>query len=70
MNAAPPGTGAAGRPFFRAFGRNVATTLHEPAYTSTYDSLQAQLDRRFANGISLGVAYTFSKAIGFGVLVS
>jgi outer membrane receptor protein involved in Fe transport len=66
LNAASPGTGAAGRPFFRQFGRNVATTLHEPAYTSTYDSLQAQLDRRFANGISLGVAYTFSKAIGFG----
>ncbi|MCW5964734.1 MAG: TonB-dependent receptor [Bryobacterales bacterium] len=66
LNAAPPGTGAAGRPYFAAFGRNVATTLHEPAYTSTYDSFQAQLDRRFTNGFSFGLAYTFSKAIGFG----
>jgi hypothetical protein len=66
LNAAPPGTGAAGRPYFAQFRRNVATTLHEPAYTSTYDSLQAQLDRRFAGGYSIGVAYTFSKSIGFG----
>jgi len=66
INAAPPGTGAAGRPLFAAYRRNVATTLHEPAYTSTYDSLQAQLDRRFSNGLSFGLAYTLSKAIGFG----
>ncbi len=66
LNASVPGGGAAGRPYFAAFGRNVATTLHEPAYTSTYDSLQAQVDRRFRNGISFGLAYTFSKAIGFG----
>ncbi|MCC7340236.1 MAG: TonB-dependent receptor [Bryobacterales bacterium] len=66
LNASYPGGGAAGRPYFAAFGRNVATTLHEPAYTSTYDSLQAQLDRRFTNGLSFGLAYTWSKAIGFG----
>jgi hypothetical protein len=42
LNAAAPGTGAAGRPYFAQFRRNVATTLHEPAYTSSYDSLQAQ----------------------------
>jgi len=66
LNAAPPGTGAAGRPFFAQFRRNVATTLHEPGYTSTLDSLQAQVDRRFSGGYSFGLAYTFSKAIGFG----
>lgn len=66
LNASYPGGGAAGRPYFAAFRRNVATTLHEPAYTSTYDSLQAQLDRRFTNGLSFGLAYTWSKAIGFG----
>ncbi|MBL8179456.1 MAG: TonB-dependent receptor [Bryobacterales bacterium] len=66
LNAAAPGTGAAGRPYFAQFRRNVATTLHEPAYTSTYDSLQAQVDRRFAGGYSMSVAYTFSKALGFG----
>jgi hypothetical protein len=61
-----PGLGAAGRPYFAAFRRNVATTLHEPAYGSAYDSLQAQVDRRFKNGMSLGLAYTYSKAIGYG----
>ena len=66
LNAASPGGGAAGRPYYAAFGRNVATTLHEPAYTSLYDSLQAQIDRRFSNGLSFGMAYTFSKAIGYG----
>jgi hypothetical protein len=66
LNASVPGGGAAGRPYFAAFGRNVATTLHEPAYTSTYDSLQAQVDRRFKNGLGFGLAYTFSKAIGYG----
>lgn len=67
INAAlTPGTGAAGRPYFASFRRNVATTLHEPAYTSAYDSLQAQLDRRFRNGFSFGLAYTWSKAIGYG----
>lgn len=66
LNASFPGGAAAGRPYFAAFGRNVATTLHEPAYTSTYDSLQAQVDRRFTNGYSFGLAYTYSKAIGFG----
>lgn len=66
LNASTPGRGAAGRPYFSLFGRNVATTLHEPAYTSTYDSLQVQVDRRFAEGFSFGLAYTFSKAIGFG----
>jgi hypothetical protein len=61
-----PGGAAASRPYFAQFGRNVATTLHEPAYGSAYDSLQAQLDRRFKNGLSFGLAYTFSKAIGYG----
>ncbi|MBI4893253.1 MAG: TonB-dependent receptor [Acidobacteria bacterium] len=67
LNAAIlPGTGAAGRPYFTAFGRTVATTLHEPAYTSAYDSLQLRIDRRFLNGLGMGVAYTFSKALGYG----
>ncbi|MEZ5356656.1 MAG: TonB-dependent receptor [Bryobacteraceae bacterium] len=61
-----PGAGAAGRPYFAQFRRNVATTLHEPAYTSDFHSLQAQVDRRFTNGLSFGLAYTFSKAIGYG----
>jgi len=32
-------------------------------YNSNYHSLQVQANRRFANGLQLGVAYTFSKAL-------
>jgi hypothetical protein len=66
INASRPGLGVAGRPYFASFGRRVGTTLHAPAYTSDYHSLQARLDRRFTAGLSAGLTYTFSKAINFG----
>ena len=66
MNAAAPGTNQAGRPYFAAFGRNVATTLHGPAYTSDYHSLQTKLDRRMSEGWTVGATYTFSRAITYG----
>jgi hypothetical protein len=40
--------------------------LHEPGFTSNYNSLQAQLTRQFAKGFSLNASYTFSKALGYG----
>jgi outer membrane receptor protein involved in Fe transport len=66
INASYPGGAAAGRPYFAAYGRTVATTLYDPAFTSNYNALQAQLTRRFAKGLSMNAAYTWSKAIGFG----
>lgn len=66
INAANPGAGANGRPYFSRFGRNVATSLFSPAFTSNYNSLQAQLMRRMANGFSLKLAFTWSKAVGYG----
>jgi outer membrane receptor protein involved in Fe transport len=66
INASFPGGGAAGRAYAAAFGRQVATTLHDPAFTSNYNALQARLTRRFSGGMSLNVAYTFSKALGYG----
>lgn len=66
INASSPGLGAAGRPYYAEFGRSVATTLHNPAFTSDYNALQAQLNRRFSNGLTLNAAYTFSKALGYG----
>jgi hypothetical protein len=38
--------------------------LFEFASTTNYNSLQASLSRRLANGISFGLSYTFSKALG------
>jgi len=40
------------------------TALITPVGNSKYDSLQTSLDRRFANGFQIRVAYTFSKATG------
>ena len=64
INASYPGGATAGRPYYAAFGREVATTLYDPAFTSNYNALQAQLTRRFAKGLSMNAAYTWSKAIG------
>ena len=58
------GAGAAGRPFFGKFGRNVQTALVESLGHTSYDSLQTQLTRRFANGFQVNMAYTWSKAMG------
>lgn len=66
LNASSPGRGVAGRPYFASFGRRVSTTLHAPAFTSDYHSLQTRLDRRFSAGWSMGLSYTWGRAISFG----
>ncbi len=63
INAAAPGAGQAGRPLNAAFGRTADTTVFMPMASSTYNSLQAQLNRRFTNGVLVKVSYTYSKAI-------
>jgi hypothetical protein len=57
------GAGDAGRPLDSPFGRDAYTGFLQPAGTGHYDSLQAQLQRRFAQGLGLTVNYTWSKAI-------
>jgi len=57
------GAGEEGRPLFQKFGRTAATILLQPVGTGHYDSLQTQIQRRFAGGLSLNASYTFSKAI-------
>lgn len=63
INAAPPGGGPAGRPLAKRFGRSVDTNVLKNFTTTNYDSLQARLDRRFANGVMTKLSYTWSKAI-------
>jgi hypothetical protein len=53
-----------GRQLNQKFGRTAQTKQIGPIGDSQYDALQARLDRRFANGIQLGVGYTLSKSIG------
>ena len=38
-------------------------TSRAPIYTSNYNSLQVSLNRRFSRGLTLGVAYTWSKLL-------
>ncbi len=57
------GAGEAGRPLEAQFGRAAYTGLLVPVGTGHYDSLQAQLQRRFTQGLSMTVNYTWSKAM-------
>ena len=59
-----PGTGIAGQPLYAQFGRTATTPQYRPFGTSNYNALQTTLRRRFGQGFQLGVAYTWSKAMG------
>ncbi|MBA3974596.1 MAG: hypothetical protein C0504_10315 [Candidatus Solibacter sp.] len=63
------GGGAAGRVYFPSTQRNVSLAVVNRLGNSTYDALQATLDKRMSNGLQLNLAYTWSKCIapaGFG----
>ena len=56
------GAGDDGKPLEALYGRTASTVFLQPVGNGNYHSLQAQLARRFADGLSLGVGYTWSKA--------
>jgi len=59
------GAGQAGQPLFQQFGRAASTTqVMSPLGTGQYNALQSTLQRRFQNGLQIGLAYTWSKTIG------
>jgi hypothetical protein len=58
-----PGAGTAGQPLNVRFGRTAVTTINAPTGTTSYNSLQGRLDRRFAGGLLLNLSYTWSKSI-------
>jgi hypothetical protein len=64
LNWSPIGGGQAGRQLNQKFGRTAQTRLVAPVGDTRYDALQTRLERRFANGLQLGVNYTYSKSIG------
>lgn len=66
LNAAPPGTGTAGLPFYAIYGRTASTSLRANGVNSNYNALQTNFTKRFANGFSLNVAYAFSKSLDVG----
>lgn len=64
LNVGKPGGGRASQPLYQRFGRTASTSVVTPLGTGHYNSLQTTLERRFANGYQLHVAYTWSKAMG------
>jgi len=58
-----------GRPlpdnFFRPYAGYGNLTVYENVGNSSYNSLQVSIIRRFTRGLQFGVAYTFSKALGY-----
>lgn len=64
INASAPGTGQNGRPLFQRFGLTSDINEILPYGDTSYDSLQATLQRRFRGSI-FGMAYTWSKAINY-----
>ncbi len=60
------GAGAAGRPYFAEYGRNVNTNLRFASGDSEYNALQIKVDKRYSNGFLLTTAYTWSRAMANG----
>jgi hypothetical protein len=63
MNNSQPGTGQAGRPLNKKWGRTAATDLLQPWAESIYHSLQTSLERRFTSGFMVKSVYTWAHSI-------
>jgi hypothetical protein len=66
LNAAPPGTGSAGRPFFVLFGHSADVSLRAGGVNSHYNALQTNLSKRFSQGLMFTLAYAYSKSMDVG----
>jgi len=66
LNAAGPGGGNPGRPLFPQFARISDIRLSTPFRTTQYNGLLTQVTRRFRGSSLVGLAYTWSRTIGYG----
>jgi hypothetical protein len=64
LNVAQVGGGAASELFNQRFGTTATIRLLTPVNHTHYDALQTQMTRRFAQGLMLRFAYSFSKNTG------
>ena len=64
LNAAPLGTGQAGRPLYAKFGNPSDIINYVPFTSAEYNALQVVLTRHVGKSI-FGTSYTFSKAMDF-----
>ncbi|WP_031496898.1 carboxypeptidase regulatory-like domain-containing protein [Bryobacter aggregatus] len=63
INAAAPGAGNNGRPYYAQFGRNRDLRMWDGWMGAHYHGLQGSLSGNVAKGLFLKGAYTYSKAI-------
>ncbi len=63
----PPalGMGTAGEPEYIAYKRSAATTVYFLGFSSNYQSLQVQLNRRFAKSLGVITSFTWGKGLGY-----
>ena len=59
------GGGVASEPLNLQFKRTAATNLVFAGFSSNYESLQTQLNRRFSKGLSITTAFTWSKTLNY-----
>ncbi|MGA8670061.1 MAG: carboxypeptidase regulatory-like domain-containing protein [Terracidiphilus sp.] len=52
-------------PEFALFGRTAATNQYFLGFSSNYESLQAQLTKRFSHGLTFASAFTWGKGLGY-----
>jgi len=67
INYGAIGGGAASQPFYStdpSKSITAAINIHQPWLSDHYNSLQSTIRRRFANGLTIQAAYTYSKDIG------
>lgn len=67
LNASAPGTGAAGGLLSQALGKTYTGTINGevPFKSNSYNSLQTKVTRRFAQGSTFGVVWTWSRALDY-----
>jgi hypothetical protein len=59
------GGGSTSDPEYASFGRTAATNQYFLGFSSNYESLQAQLTKRFSHGLALTSAFTWGKALAY-----
>jgi hypothetical protein len=59
------GAGQNGRPLWTPYRRNADTNVSFIGTSTSYNSLQVKLDRRFSGGFQMTTAYTYSRSIDY-----
>ena len=60
------GDGKLGQPLYNLFGKTASVTMYFETTTSSYNSLQTTLKHRSSKGYTVGISYTYAKALGIG----